>query len=57
MCKNYCNCSVCGADKSECLEMGDGTPFCHGFQCTVEDCKRSECISYEEEYDVIRGDY
>ena len=57
MCENYCNCSVCGSDKSECLEMGDGSPFCHWFQCTVKDCKRPECISYEEEYDVIRGDY
>ena len=33
----------------------DGSPWCREFQCTVDNCKRYECISYEEELFEIRG--
>ena len=52
MCSKYCNCEFCGYDKSKCEFLGDGSPFCGMFQCTVEDCQRFECISYDELYDV-----
>lgn len=29
--------------------MGDGSPWCRKFRCTVDNCKKYECISYEEE--------
>ena len=58
MCQYYCRCDCCAADKSECEEMGDGTPFCHYFQCTMssDQCKRFECISYEEEFFAYHPD-
>lgn len=56
MCKYLGNCSVCLADKSECEEMGDGSPICKGFICgasDTEECVRHfSCISYEEELDM-----
>lgn len=52
MCDNYCNCSVCGYDKSLCDEMGDGSPFCSMFVCTIENCNRFGCISYDELYEI-----
>lgn len=48
MCEYYCNCNYCAND-SECDHMGDGKPFCGSFACNVDECKRSVCISYEEE--------
>lgn len=50
MCPKYCDCGFCGYDKSECEFLGDGSAFCSMFQCTVDDCRRFECISYEELY-------
>lgn len=35
--------------------MGDGSPWCREFKCTVDNCKRYECISYEEELFEMRG--
>ena len=55
MCDKYCNCDNCGYDKTECGFMGDGTPFCHMFVCTEENCNRFECISFDEEYEIYRG--
>lgn len=48
-CKKYCECNFC-IKNSNCLyeHMGDGSPWCREFECTVQDCKRSECISYDE---------
>lgn len=55
MCDKYCNCDYCSFDKSLCMYIGDGSPFCGDFQCTVENCKRFQCISYEEEYYAYNG--
>lgn len=55
MCDKYCNCDNCGYDKSKCEYLGDGSPFCGMFQCTVKDCKRFNCISLEEEQEVYGG--
>lgn len=48
-CEKYTSCDYC-FKKSDCPFdfMGDGSPFCCEFQCTVEGCKRFECISFEE---------
>jgi hypothetical protein len=35
--------------------MGDGSPWCKEFQCTIDNCKKYECISYEEELFEIKG--
>lgn len=56
MCKYYCDCSICGYDKSKCEEMGDGSPFCHMFICTIDECPVFSCITYDEEYDIYYGD-
>lgn len=50
MCNYYNNCGYCALDH-ECPydHMGDGQPFCGKFACAVDECKRSVCISYEEE--------
>lgn len=55
MCEKYCCCEFCGYNHNDCLELGDGSPFCRWFQCTVEDCQRFECISYEELYLIYNG--
>ena len=57
MCEYYCDCSVCGYDKSKCEEMGDGSPFCHMFICTIDECPVFSCITFEEEYDVYDDGY
>lgn len=50
-CPHYAECKFCAHDQ-ECDHFGTGDPFCRDFQCTVEKCPRSTCISYEEEYDI-----
>lgn len=55
MCDKYCNCENCGYDKKVCEMMGDGTPFCNMFKCTVENCNRLECISFTEELEIYLG--
>ena len=49
-CKYYVNCENC-ANNNDCPSdhYGDGSPWCGDFTCIVEDCKRTECISYEEQ--------
>lgn len=56
MCEYYNNCRNCGYDHNKCECMGDGSPFCHMFECTIENCQKSECISYEEMTAVFDGD-
>lgn len=56
MCKCYCDCGCCMYDKRKCECMGDGTSFCHMFECRVpyctgEDCDK-ECITYDELMEV-----
>lgn len=56
MCKYYCECDCCMYDKSKCDCMGDGTPFCHYFICSIpcitgKDCNK-ECISDDELMEV-----
>ena len=49
-CEKYTNCEYCKKDyHCPCDHMGDGSPWCGEFQCTVDNCKRYECISYAEE--------
>ena len=54
-CEKYTNCEYCRKDYHCPYDhMGDGSPWCGEFQCTVDNCKRYECISYEEELFEIR---
>ena len=54
-CDKYYNCTHCAKDDNCPLDhYGDGTPFCREFQCNEANCKRTECISYEEEMEVFR---
>lgn len=49
-CEKYTNCEYCRKDYHCPYDhMGDGSPWCKEFQCTIDNCKRYECISYEEE--------
>ena len=55
-CEKYTNCKYCRKDyHCPCDHMGDGSPWCGEFQCIVDNCKRYECISYEEELFEMRG--
>lgn len=52
-CKYYNNCESCGNNENCPLgHMGDGSPFCRKFVCNVDECKRTTCISLEEEMDA-----
>lgn len=55
-CEKYTRCEYCDND-FHCPydHMGDGSPWCKEFQCIVDNCKRYECISYEEELFEMRG--
>lgn len=62
MCEYYDECGFCAnfddaADPDyQCkvfgLPIGSGEPFCSSFACSVDDCHRSECISYDELLEV-----
>ena len=55
-CEKYTNCEYCKKNYNcPCDYMGDGSPWCREFQCTVDNCKRYEGISYEEELFEMRG--
>lgn len=55
-CEKYTNCEYCRKDYHCPYDhMGDVSPWCGEFQCTVDNCKRYECISYEEELFEMRG--
>lgn len=58
-CNKYCDCQYCSKDNNCPLDhMGDGNPWCGKFECMSDNCKRTECISYEEELEeVINGRY
>lgn len=49
-CEKYTNCEYCKKDY-HC----HGSRWCREFQCTVDNCKRYECISYEEELFEMKG--
>ena len=55
-CEKYTNCEYCRKDYHYTYNhIGDGSPWCGEFQCTVDNCKRYECISYEEELFEMKG--
>lgn len=51
VCDKYCNCEYCASNDEGCPldHLGDGSAYCGKFQCNVVDCKRTECISYEDQ--------
>ena len=52
-CEKYTNCEYCRKDYHCTYDhMGDVSPWCREFQWTVDDCKRYECISYEELFEM-----
>lgn len=54
-CEKYTNCEYCRKDYHCPYDhMGDGSPWCRKFRCTVDNCKKYECISYEEELFEIK---
>ena len=55
-CEKYTNCEYCRKDYHCSYDhIGNGSPWCREFQCTIDNCKRYECISYEEELFEMRG--
>lgn len=56
MCPSYNNCDSCYygrpdlCGEKECRRFTGRTPFCDDFKCIEKDCKRFECISFDEEY-------
>lgn len=48
-CEKYCVCEYCTYN-NDCpyYHYGDGSAYCGKFECEYEECKRKECISYEE---------
>ena len=55
-CEKYTNCEYCRKDYHCPYDhMGDGSPWGRKFRCTVDNCKKYECISYEEELFEMRG--
>lgn len=60
MCDKYCDCYFCTHrdDTDFCGQFGDGTPYCHYFQCVLpDDCPKTDCISDEELYDAYGFDF
>ena len=49
-CEKYTNCEYCKKDYN-----CPYNAWCGEFQCTVDNCKRYECISYEEKLFEMRG--
>lgn len=51
-CNNYGKCEHCEFD-SNCevdhMRSSNGDAYCDKFSCTVDDCKKSICITEEEE--------
>lgn len=49
-CNKYCDCFYCAKDENCPLDhYGDGSPYCKEFECNYAYCKRTECISYEDQ--------
>ena len=48
-CKCFNNCDTC-TNYDDCLynHKSDGSPFCYGFVCNVDECKRSFCFTRTE---------
>lgn len=53
-CEKYTNCNNC-VNENNCKYdyRGDGSCWCNDFRCTEKECKRKECISYEEQLNEV----
>lgn len=50
VCEKYCDCFYCIKDENCPFDhYGDGSPYCREFECNYAYCKRTECMSYEDQ--------
>lgn len=56
MCPNYGDCLTCDNFMNCPYDRIPTPPICDEFVCVAEMCKRVECISYEEEFELYRGE-
>ncbi len=56
MCPNYNDCLTCDNLLKCPYGLVPTTPVCDEFQCCLESCNKSICITYEEEIELYRGE-